>query len=250
MKLLTLADGFGDSVAVPPWYPKYFKWPKLIELMTKGVELLDYCRYGAGNEYMVNQLMHNIASADVVLVQWAAPQRLDLVLSHDSDFWDDVISQDAVYSQNIVTCGDNKFWLSSASSMDPVKLYHRQYISLKQHQLRSQVFIDYAKLLLNEHCIPYRFMLTVDADYLDVNANWIWHKPYKGMNSFRNISQYRDLDLDIVQPIPLILFDFVKQYIMPSVDLNWRKPKEINAVENMLLRHYRESIKNKPYDPN
>ena len=56
MKLLTLADGYGDSIAVPAWYPKFWKWPKIIKLMTKGVDVVDHSRYGAGNEFMVNQL--------------------------------------------------------------------------------------------------------------------------------------------------------------------------------------------------
>lgn len=250
MKLLTLADGFGDSVAVPTWYPKYFKWPKIIEFMTKDLDLLDYCKYGAGNEFIVNQLKHNITTADMVLVQWTVPNRLDLVLAHDHNFWNDVISKDPVYSDNIVECGGNKFWLSSASTADPIAIYHQQYISTKQHQMRSQIYIDYAKMLLNEHKIPYRFMLTSDANYLDVNANWVWHESGKGMCSFRNTSQYRELDFNIAQPIPLIMFDFIKQYIMPSIDLNWRKTVELDAVENMLYRHYRESVKNKPYDSN
>ena len=51
MNLLTLADGFGDSVACPRWYPKYFKWPKLIELMTKGVVVNNLSRYPQSLRY-------------------------------------------------------------------------------------------------------------------------------------------------------------------------------------------------------
>ncbi len=69
MKLLTLSDGYGDSVAVPDWYPKYQKWPEIIQLMTKGVNLNNRSRYGAGNEFIVNELKQHIDTADVVIVQ-------------------------------------------------------------------------------------------------------------------------------------------------------------------------------------
>jgi hypothetical protein len=66
------------------------------------------------------------------------------------------------------------------------------------------------------------------------------------MSSFRNHSQYCDLELGIIQPLPLVAFDFIKQFIMPAFDLNWRNRQEIDAVENMLYRHYHEALKNKP----
>jgi hypothetical protein len=245
VRLLTLSDGYGDSVAVPAWYPKYWKWPEIIKLMTKGVSLNNCSKYGAGNEFIVNQLKNNIDFADVVIVQWAQPNRLDLILDHsDSNFWNDVIASDQVYCNNIVECGNNKFWISSASQTDAVQKYHQQYISVKQHQLRSQMFVEYAKLLLEQRNIDYRFMLVDDSEYIGITANWICHKPFKGMSGFK--SKYSNLDLGIVQPTPLVAFDFIKQYIMPNIDLHWRSNREIDAVENMLYQHYQEAVKNKP----
>jgi hypothetical protein len=246
MKLLTLADGYGDSIAVPTWYPKYWKWPKIIKLMTKGVDVVDHSRYGAGNEFMVNQLKQHIDSVDVAMVQWAQPDRLDLVLSHPNiDFWNGVIASDPVYHSNTVDCGLNKFWLSSDSQTSAVQEYHHRYISHTQHQMRSQIFVKYAKLLLEHHKIDYRFMLVNNSEYIDVDANWICHEPFKGMNEFRYVSQYRELELGITQPTPLVAFDFIKQHIMPSIDLQWRSSRDIDAVENMLHRHYQESVKNR-----
>lgn len=250
MKLLTLADGYGDSDAVPSWYPKYWKWPKIIKLMTKGVDVVDHSRYGAGNEFIVNQLKQNIDAVDVAIIQWAQPNRLDLVLSHpNTEFWNGIISSDPVYHNNTVNCGHNTFWLSSGSQSSAVQEYHRRYISQTQHQMRSQLFVEYAKLLLEHHKIDYRFMLVDNSEYINIDANWVCHKPYKGMSEFRYISKYRDLELGITQPIPLVAFDFIKQHIMPSIDLQWRSSREIDAVENMLHRHYQESVKNKN-DPN
>ena len=151
MKLLTISDGYGDSNAVPDWYPKYWKWPKIIQLMTKGVEINNCSRYGAGNEFIVNQLKQNINTCDIVMIQWAQPNRLDLVLSHsNTEYWDGVIASDPIYKNNIVNCGDYKFWVSSGSRTIAVQQYHRQIITLQQHQLRSQIFVEYAKLLLKE----------------------------------------------------------------------------------------------------
>ena len=246
MKLLTLSDGYGDSVATPNWYPKYWKWPKIINLMTKGVDVDNLSRYGAGNEFIINQLKQHINYADVVMIQWAQPNRLDLVLAHkDPNFWQHVITSDPVYNNNIVTCGNDQFWLSSGSKTDNIKKYHQQYISIKQHQLRSQIYIEYAKLLLEQRRIDYRFMLVENSEYIDIDSNWICHEPFKGMNDFRHKSKYCDLELGIVQPIPLVAFDFIKQYVMPNVDLPWRNDREIDAVENMLYRHYQEAIKNR-----
>jgi hypothetical protein len=252
MKLLTLADGYGDSVAVPSWYPKYWKWPKIIELMTRGLEVNNYSRYGAGNEFIVNQLKQHIDSADVAIIQWAQPDRLDLILAHnDPAFWNDVIANDPVYNNNIIDCGPNKFWISSGSTTSAVQEYHKKYISNKQHQLRSCMFVEYAKLLLEHNNVNYRFMLVENSNYINVDANWICHKPFKGMNDFKCYSKYSHLDIGITQPVPLVAFDFIKQYIMPSIDLNWRSSRDIDAVENMLYRYYQEAVENKKkYDSN
>lgn len=246
MKLLTIADGYGDSVAVPLWYPKYWKWPEIIKLMTKGVSLNNCSRYGAGNEFIVNQLKQNIDSADAVIIQWAQSNRLDLVLAHcDPTFWKDVIASDQVYNNNVADCGDNKFWISSASQTAAVQEYHQKYISLKQHQMRSQIFVEYAKMLLEQRGIDYRFMLVGNSNYLDIAANWVCHEPFKGMQDFKGKSKYSNLDLGVVQPTPLVAFDFIKQYLMPSMNLPWRNNRELNAVENMLYRHYQEALKNR-----
>lgn len=245
MRLLTLADGYGDSNAVPDWYQKYWKWPEIIKLMSKGVVLNNCSRYGAGNEFIVNQLKQNIDSADVVIIQWAQPNRLDLVLDHDDpEFWRNVIAGDPVYNNNIVNCGDTQFWISSGSSAPAIRDYHQKYISGTQHQLRSQMFVEYAKLLLEQRGVDYRFMLVQDSRYIDTDARWIWHNPFSGMNEFRHLSKYSHLELGIVQPLPLVAFDFIKQYIMPSIDLQWRAAAEIDAVENMLYRHYQDAVKN------
>jgi hypothetical protein len=246
MKLLTLSDGYGDKIAVPRWYPKYLKWPEIVQLMTKGLDLNNLSRYGAGNEFIVNQLKQNINSADAVIVQWAKPNRLDLVLAHlDPVFWQDVIASDPIYKDNTVICGNHKFWISSGSETSAIVDYHRQYITIEQHQLRSQMYVEYAKLLLEQHGTKYRFMLVEDSEYIDLDANWICHEPFKGMHSFRRKSKYCNLDLDLMQPIPLVVFDFIKQYIMPSIDLPWRNNRDIDGIENMLYRHYQEAVKNR-----
>ena len=246
MKLLTLSDGYGDSVTVPEWYPKYWKWPKIIKLMTKGVDLTDLSRYGSGNEFIVNQLKQHINHANVVIIQWAHPCRLDLVLDHDDPtFWQNVIVNDPVYNDNVLDCGNDKFWISSGSKSDAVTDYHQRYITVRQHQLRSQIYVEYAKLLLEQHKIDYRFMLVNNSKYLNIDANWICHEPLAGMSDFNRKSKYFNLDLGMTQPIPLVAFDFIKQHIMPSINLQWRSHREINAVENMLYRHYQEAIKNR-----
>ena len=156
MRLLTLSDGYGDSVAVPAWYPKYWKWPEIIQLMTNGINLNNRSRYGAGNEFMVNELKQYIDTTDVVMIQWAQPERLDLVLAHTNPtFWQSVIASDPINGNNVLDCGGDKFWISSASKTAAVVEYHQQYITTRQHQLRSQIYIEYAKLLLEQYEIDF-----------------------------------------------------------------------------------------------
>lgn len=252
VNLLTIADGYGDSTAVPAWYPDYIKWPELIALMTCDVTLTNCSRYGAGNEYITNCLRENINQQDCVLIQWAQPNRLDLVLDHQDTFWTDTIAADPVYNNNKVSVGSDQFWLSSASTAVPVREYHEKFISIRQHQLRSQLYIDYATLLLKQHNIEFKFMLTENSEYLaHIEAtNWIWHDPWQGMRNFRTRSKYFDLDLGLNQPIPLIFFEFIKLFIMPQVNLPWRNNIQIAAVENMLYRKYNQALEHRPDDTN
>lgn len=251
MNLLTIADGFGDSVAVPPWYPDYIKWPEIIRLMTRGLTLTNLSRYGAGNEYIIQCLRHNLQNQDSVLIQWAMPNRLDLTLSHDAEhteFWQKQIASDPVYNHNVVRVGLDQIWISSASTLDPVREYHKKFIGLRQHRSRSQIYIDYATLLLQN--IPHGFLLTSNSQYLDEtvkdDTDWYWHERFCGMCEFRNSSKYAELDLKLVQPIPLIQFDFIRQFIQPRFDLPWRSERDIQAVESMLYRKYKESVTKKP----
>ena len=254
MKLLTVADGFGDSTAVPEWDPDFFKWPEIIKFMTKGLELTNLSRYGAGNEYILQCLRQHLTNKDTVLLQWAMPNRLDLVLSHQSNFWTEQIASDNLYNNNIVTLGTDQYWISSGSKTLGVQEYHQKFISMRQHQLRSQMFVEHAKLLLSQSDVDYRFLLTWDSEYLRESvtdtANWCWHKEFMGMHSFRTTSKFAELDFGITQPISLVQFDFIKQFIMPSIDLHWRNSREIDAVENMLHRKYKQATTNKNNDKN
>ena len=251
MNLLTIADGFGDSIAVPHWYPAYIKWPEIIKLMTRGVTVQNLSRYGAGNEYIIQSLRHNLSKSDAVLIQWAIPDRLDLVLSHRppyQEFWNQQIIDDPVYNNNVVQIGETPIWITSASTSPGVREYHEKFISSQQHRLRSQLYIDYAILLLKDK--KHGFLLTKNSEYLDTTVDdldhWHWHEKFHGMCEFRHVSNYADLDLGITQPIPLIQFDFIRQFIQPKFDLPWRSEKDIQAVETMLYRKYKESIKNRP----
>jgi len=251
MNLLTIADGFGDSTAVPLWYPRYIKWPEIIKLMTKGVNVVNLSRYGAGNEYIIQCLRRNYQNKDAVLIQWAKPDRLDLVLDHNQEetqYWNQTIASDKIYKDNVISLGTDRIWISSGSNADGVKEYHKRFIGKRQHQIRSQMFVDYAKLLLSN--TSYGFLLTKTSTYLEETvsdtSHWFWHEKFSGMCEFRSQSQYADLDLGLTQPIPLIHFDFIKKFIQPNFSLPWRNERDIQAVENMLYKHYNESAKNKP----
>ena len=251
INLLTIADGFGDSHAVPSWYPDYIKWPEIIKLMTRNVTLHNLSRYGAGNEYILHCLRNNLIDKQAVIIQWAIPDRLDLILSHNgeyTDFWSQKIASDPIYNNNILLCGNDSVWISSASNVPEVREYHTKFIGLRQHQLRSQFYIDYATLLLKD--IQHGFMLTKNSSYLNEtirdHSNWFWNQPFQGMCEFRYDSKYAELELNITQPLPLVQFDFIRKFIQPKFDLPWCSERDIHAVETMLYRKYQKALKNKP----
>lgn len=251
VNLLTISDGFGDHKVNPDWYPFYMKWPEIIRLMTRGVNVVNFSHQGAGNEYIVNRLRNNLVDKDAVLIQWVPPDRLDLVLAHQTTyekFWTEQIATDPVYNKNTVQADQHRMWLSSASKIPAVVEYHQKYINMQHHQLRSQLFVDYATLLLQD--IKHGFLLTKTSRYLEHtvtdHSRWHWHEKFQGMCEFRHVSHYAELDLGLVQPIPLVQFDFVRQFIQPRFDLPWRSENEIQAVEKMLYRKYQEAIKKQP----
>jgi len=251
INLFTVADGFGDSQAVPSWYKAYIKWPEIIQLMTKNVNLSNFSRYGAGNEYIINCVRNNWKNHQVILIQWAVPKRLDLILAHNENyknFWQNEIDNDPMYKDNIVQMGLDQVWISSGSKSSAVLEYHNKFITTKQHQMRSQIYIDHAKMLLEN--TTHGFLLTTTSNYLQDtvhdHSNLYWHDQFQGMCAFRAVSKYSELDLGLTQPIPLIHFDFIKQFIQPKLDLPWRNSVEIQAVENMLYRKYQEALPNRP----
>ena len=254
IKLLTIADGFGDSGATPPWYRNFTKWPELIQRMTKNVKLTNLSRYGAGNEYMVECLRANIDSADIVLFQWTHPYRLDLLLGHGDEaqaFWEGEIKKDAVYNNNVLSINNDRYWISSASKNQYIQDYHNRYISRLQHQRRTELQIEYAAMLLEKKNKAFKFLLTYPLPFLrsmDIDKdNWIWHEEYKSMEDFRSVSKYAHLDLkSYVQPIPLIQFDFIRQHIMPRLDLEWNSAKELDDLETFLYNSHTEAMKNQP----
>ena len=183
--------------------------------MTRGVELHNLSRYGAGNEYIVQSLRNNLVDKDRVLIQWASPSRLDLVLSHNqeyTEYWNNQIKNDPVYNNNVIDLGNQRVWITSASTSAGVQEYHKKFISHQQHQMRSQLFVDYATLLLKH--TQHGFLLTKTSKYFGetVKDTSNWCNKFQGMCEFRKQSKYAELELGLVQPTPLVQFDFIRQF--------------------------------------
>jgi hypothetical protein len=253
-KILIIGDGFADPAAAHLWYQDFYKWPTLINLMAKNIAITNMARYGAGNEYMSYCLQSQYQHYDLVLIQWSKAERLDLVLDHTQEhltFWQQTIAQDPVYQHNVVDLEGKKIWISSASKNQTVVEYHQKYITPTQHQMRSQLLVEHAMLMLEANNIDYRFMLTYDAPYLsNINARWMCHKPLRGQHSFRSVSKHSQADIDYVQPIPLVSFDYIRKVIQPNLDLDWRSDCDLDALEVMLLKKHQLAMKQKPNDTN
>lgn len=222
--------------------------------MAENINVVDLSRYGAGNEFIANSVLNCVEqhTPDLVLVQWTMPRRLDLLLSHSDEtakIWKDTIDSDPVYCQNVLGVGGQCWWLSSSSQCQSVRHYHDHYISVEQHQNRSRQLIDYVRLWFNEREIDYKFMLSVSADYLKdriTKSVWSWHQPWQGLHEFRNHSDYAELDFGLTQPISLVQFDFIKKYLMPTVNLDWHDNNKLTKVENLLYKQYQTAKTKRP----
>ncbi len=91
-KILCVGDGFGKGHIWP-------MWPQLLPKIVDNVEIDNLCEVGAGNEYISNCVIDACERKkyDLVLVQWALSNRLDIVKNNENNIAK-MILQDQTYN--------------------------------------------------------------------------------------------------------------------------------------------------------
>ena len=148
------------------------------------------------------------------------------------------VKNDPVYSNNVV----NGYWISSNTTNPTVQEYHQKYISLEQHRRRTKLYIEHAKLLLDLKQISYKFMLTVDGDYLDTyDDNWICHEPKKGM-VFANGSDTNNWGWSAVKSVPVKEEEKTKYPIPHQPGKFYEYRMDMSTIKNFPEREYMEAL--------
>jgi hypothetical protein len=233
---------FGDGFATGHLWPE---WPQILQALLPDYNVINIAGIGAGNEFIYSNVIDTVRHDPdaIFLVQWAMPKRFDKIIEDSS--WDAIIGSDLTYSDNLTIVNDQTWWLTSASTVPEIQQYH-QYIQTKQSNLRSFNYIWSAGKLLKHHC----FFGTYNFDYLtpdqkkDCNEfNWMWHRPWFGLESFSKLPEFSTTRQNEIQPSPVVHLEWIKQVLLPN---------RLFKIDQKRLDLLSKNIYNQqwiPYDP-
>jgi len=219
-KILCVGDGFGKGHVWP-------MWPQLLPEIVNDTEIVNLSEVGAGNEYISQCVIDSCEreNYDLVIVQWAKSNRLDLINNEQKDLSKKIL-QDNTYNTKYsnVKLNDRLWWLSSASEIDMVKQYHENYISKEQHKLRTVNFINHIDLYLSQKQIKSCFFSSYNLDFLDITESQTidWSKWLQngeiGMYEYgvKHLPEYKSTE---VQPHTLVHLDYLEKVLCPFAGL-------------------------------
>jgi hypothetical protein len=215
MKLIiTAGDGFAANHIWP-------MWPVLLQQSMPNTRVISLGKPAAGNEFIFNSVLFAIEQQrpDLVVVQWAQSQRLDLVI--DSVDKRDTALQDEVYHHNLYRINKNQWWLSNASTQNYVRQYHSDYIGRPQALNRTRNYIISLTAILQNRSIPFKFFSTYDVEcYPDADidwSHWIWHEPGRGMEHYSRQAQFADIRGTEVQPSTAVHQEWIQNILLPNL---------------------------------
>ena len=215
MKLIiTAGDGFAANHIWP-------MWPALLTHHVPDSQVINLGKPAAGNEFIFNSVLSavNNRRPDLVLVQWAPCQRLDLLV--DTIDKRDTALQDEVYHHNLYRIDNNEWWLSNASTQNYVRHYHAEYIGYRQALSRTRNYIISMAAILSSQSIPFKFFSTYDVEcYPDTAVNWdhwVWHEPGRGMEHYSRQEQFADTRGTEVQPSTAVHQAWIQNILLPEL---------------------------------
>lgn len=203
---------FGDGFACGHIWPE---WPQILQALLPNDKIHVRSGIGAGNEFLISQLLQCDVRDQTVIFQWADARRFDKIIEDEE--WCMLAKSDPIYHFNLYQDNHNTWWLSSASQNKDVRTYHDFYIQGNQAKQR---LTDQKKLLFG-------YLISKKCRYIEISTEQ--HEFYSRESRFECIRG------DEVQPSPFVHFMFVKEFLLPklatAVDVN-----RMNHLER-LIRH-------------
>ena len=126
-KIFCLGDGYAHGHIWP-------EWPQILKVLLPDYEIITGTGIGAGNEFLIDNLLNFDCQDQIVIFQWAHPYRFDKLLQDNQ--WQILAQQDPVYHFNFENNASGTWWLSSASQDTKVQEYHEFFIQTQQANLR------------------------------------------------------------------------------------------------------------------
>jgi hypothetical protein len=211
---------FGDGYAQGHIWPE---WPQILQVLCPEYTVVPITGIGAGNEFLISQLLAQEVSNQKVIFQWAQHNRFDKLLQDHN--WQTLAESDPTYHFNFYKFNDQHWWLSSASNLPEIIKYHNFYIQKDQSLLRYQNQQTLIKTYLEFNCADYYF-----------TSKEIQEK-------FSRQSRFSNLRGIEIQPSPIVHFFFVIEILVPAINL------VINKNQAEFLRNKIQNHKWVPYDP-
>lgn len=202
-----MGDGFAHGHIWP-------EWPQILQALLPDHEIVTKTGVGAGNEFLIDQLLNSHCAGHTVIFQWARADRFDKLIQDQT--WKDMAEQDPVYFFNFETTTSGTWWLTSATKNHKIQEYHNFFVQNQQAALRiknQQILVE--NYLQNQQC-RYWFTSTIEQ------------------NIFSRRHNQQSLRGSEFQPSPLLQFYFVVERIKPALELAF-DPVRQQKLETLLL---------------
>jgi hypothetical protein len=203
---------FGDGYATGHIWPE---WPQILDALLPDYEILNSSRVGAGPEWLVNQFVSKIPHIQdsTVIFQWPQANRFDKLIEDTA--WQNTADTDPVYAFNQY----ESWWLSSASTQQPVIEYHTKFVQPKQHASRLDTYkILVEQTLKNNQCC-YLFITTKDQQ------------------NFASQTRFKKTRQTEVQPSPVVHLAYINDVILPQLPGIKVDVSRYQEISNRISRH-------------
>ena len=191
-KIFCLGDGYAHGHIWP-------EWPQILQALLPNYKIVLGTGVGAGNEFLIDQLLNFDCQNHLVVFQWAQANRFDKLLQDLQ--WQILAQNDPVYYFNFETTRSGTWWLSSASQDKKIQEYHEFFVQNQQAELRlknQRILVE--NYLQNQNC-QYWFTSTQQQE--------LFCQTHR--NSYQRGNE--------VQPHPIMHYHFVIDCIKPALNL-------------------------------
>jgi hypothetical protein len=188
-KIFCIGDGYAHGHIWP-------EWPQILQALRPDLTVTVISAVGAGDEFLISELLAHDIRQSTVIFQWPYHQRFDKLIQ--DSHWTDIAKSDPVYHFNTHKTNDGVWWCSSASNLDSIKSYHSFYIQTNQSLRRQQI----QKTLISA------YMLQQQARYVATST--------QEQDEFALTQECRGTE---IQPHPLLHYRWLVESVMPAAGI-------------------------------